>query len=141
MADLKLDEIGYWSEIKLDIVKKYAQAYSVIISNQQYIKKHVYIDAFAGAGQHISKTTKEFIPGSPLNALNVNPPFNEYHFIDINQTRVEALKEISKDNPSTVFVYEGDCNKILIEHIFPRVRYDEYRRGLCLLDPYGLHLD
>lgn len=23
----------------------------------------------------------------------------------------------------------------------PNVRYEDYRRGLCLLDPYGLHLD
>ena len=25
--------------------------------------------------------------------------------------------------------------------MFPQVRYDKYRRGLCLLDPYGLHLN
>ena len=28
--DLRFDEIGYWSEIKLDIVKKYAQAYATM---------------------------------------------------------------------------------------------------------------
>lgn len=26
------DEIGYWSEIKLDIIREYAQAYSTILS-------------------------------------------------------------------------------------------------------------
>ena len=25
--------------------------------------------------------------------------------------------------------------------VYPNVRYDQYRRGLCILDPYGLHLD
>ncbi len=25
--------------------------------------------------------------------------------------------------------------------MLPNVRYEDYRRGLCLLDPYGLHLD
>ena len=30
---------------------------------------------------------------------------------------------------------------MLLEEVFPRVRYKDYRRGLCLLDPYGLHLD
>lgn len=38
-------------------------------------------------------------------------------------------------------LYRGDCNKILLNEIFPLVRYADYRRGLCLLDPYGLHLN
>ena len=29
------DEIGYWSEIKLDIVREYAVAYSTILSAQR----------------------------------------------------------------------------------------------------------
>ena len=29
---LCFDEIGYWSEIKLDIVKDYAQAYATILA-------------------------------------------------------------------------------------------------------------
>jgi len=28
------DEIGYWSEIKLDIIREYAYAYSQILSSQ-----------------------------------------------------------------------------------------------------------
>ena len=40
-----------------------------------------------------------------------------------------------------VFVYEGDCNVVLLREVFPRTRYEAYRRALCLLDPYGLHLD
>ena len=48
---LRFDEIGYWSEVKLDIVKKYAKAYSTIMAKQQSIKAHVYVDGFAGARQ------------------------------------------------------------------------------------------
>lgn len=33
------------------------------------------------------------------------------------------------------------ATKILLEKIFPRVRYEDYRKGLCILNPYGLHLD
>lgn len=61
MAKLKLDEIGYWSEIKLDILREYAGAYSTIMNKHASIKKHIYIDAFAGAGHHISKATKEYL--------------------------------------------------------------------------------
>lgn len=31
---IKYDEIGYWSEIKLDIIKEYASAYSRILNTQ-----------------------------------------------------------------------------------------------------------
>jgi hypothetical protein len=30
--DFDFDEIGYWSEVKLEIVRKYAKAYSTILS-------------------------------------------------------------------------------------------------------------
>ena len=28
-----------------------------------------------------------------------------------------------------------------MNEVFPKVKYEDYRRGLCLLDPYGLHLN
>lgn len=137
---MRLDEIGYWSEIKLDIVKEYATAYSVIMNKQSFIRGYYYIDGFAGAGIHLSKSTGDFVLGSPANALNINPSFTGYHFIDLDGDKTAVLEELSKNNPE-VSVYEGDCNKILLDEIFPQVKYSEYKRALCLLDPYGLHLD
>ena len=138
--NLEFDEIGYWSEVKLDIVREYAGAYSKILSKQVKPRfKHVYIDAFAGRGVHVSQTSREFIPGSPLNALRIEPPFTEYHFIELDQMRVEALHQIAEQRQN-VFVYLGDCNQVLLENVFPRVQWDNYQRGLCLLDPYGLDL-
>ena len=47
----KIDEIGRWTEVKLDIIKRYATEYSKILSNQKHPPfYHVYRDAFAGAG-------------------------------------------------------------------------------------------
>jgi three-Cys-motif partner protein len=136
-----LDEIGYWSEVKLDIVREYASAYSRILSARKNPPfEHAYIDAFAGAGIHISKTRQDFIPGSPLNALWVEPPFKQYYFIDINESRVKALEEIKQERDN-VTVYHGDCNNILLDEIFPKLRWDQRKRALCLLDPYGMHLD
>jgi three-Cys-motif partner protein len=131
------DEIGYWSEIKLEIVRDYASAYSRILNSKSL--PHIYIDAFAGAGQHISRNTGEFVPGSPLNALNVRPPFKEYHFIDLNAEKVGFLRSLIGSR-NDVSIYEGDCNEVLLRQIFPTVEYESYRRALCLLDPYGLDL-
>jgi three-Cys-motif partner protein len=136
---LRLDEIGYWSEIKLDIVKKYASAYSRILATQSLIKSHVYIDAFAGAGTHILKATGQTIPGSPVNAMAIEPPFSELHLIDLDGTRTAELKRLASDD-KRVTVHEGDCNEILLRDVFPRCQYADYRRALCLLDPYGLNV-
>lgn len=140
MNDIRYDEIGYWSEIKLDIVRTYAQAYSDISSKDTRVHKHIYIDAFAGPGDHISKQTGEFVPGNPLNALNVQPPFGEYHFIDLDGDKAEHLRHTVGDAPN-VSVYHEDCNSVLLEKVFPRARYEDYHRALCLLDPYALNLD
>ncbi len=137
----ELDEIGYWSEIKLEILKEYASAYSTILSAQKDpALHHLYIDAFAGAGVHLTKLTKNFVPGSPLNALWVQPPFREYHLIDIAAERIETLQGLIGPRRD-VSIYQGDCNRILLEKVFPRAQYKDYRRGLCVLDPYGLQLD
>jgi three-Cys-motif partner protein len=139
-SELKFDEIGYWSEVKLDIIKDYAFAYSTILAAQKKPKLyHIYIDAFAGSGVHISRSTGGFVQGSPVNAILVCPPFKEYHLIDLDQKKVSLLKEIVAGHPG-VHVHEGDGNRILLKDIFPKVLYKDYRRGLCLLDPYGLDL-
>jgi three-Cys-motif partner protein len=137
---LRVDEIGYWSEVKLDVVRKYATAYSTIMAKQRFCKAHVYIDAFAGAGHHTAKSTGEMVPGSPLNAMAVEPPFSFLHFIDLNGARVEELETLSALD-SRVTVHHGDCNDVLLRRVFPQCRYEDYRRALCLLDPYGLNVD
>jgi len=137
---LRYDEIGYWSEIKLDIIKKYASAYSRILSSQNRPKfYHLYIDAFAGAGKHRAKSTGDFVIGSPINALYVNPPFREYHFIDLNEQKIESLEKLIGTRQD-VNIHHGDCNKIMLDKVLPHVKYEKYRRALCVLDPYGLHL-
>lgn len=137
----EFDEIGYWSEIKLEILKEYASAYSKILAAQKSpALHHVYIDAFAGAGVHVAKLTKNFVPGSPSNALLVQPPFREYHLIDIAPERIASLRTLMGTREG-VSIYQGDCNQILLEVIFPKVQYKDYRRGLCILDPYGLDLE
>ena len=141
MIDKEFDEINYWSEVKLDIVREYAQAYSKILSSKKQASLyHIYVDAFAGAGIHISKSTGEFVSGSPLNALLVDPPFCEYYFIDLDGDKANSLRSFTA-NHSNVHVYEGDCNKLLLSEVFPRAEHKSYKRALCLLDPYGLHLN
>lgn len=89
---LELDAIGHWTEVKLHIIQDYASAYSRILTAKGFC--HVYIDAFAGAGVHISKRTGKFVLGSPRLALEVTPPFKEYYFIDIDSAKIAELSEV-----------------------------------------------
>lgn len=139
--DKPFGEIGYWSEIKLDLIKEYAVAYSTILSAQKKPSlSHVYIDAFAGSGVHRSKSSGEFVLGSPTNALLVKPPFREYYFIDLNEQKVAALEKLAKERKD-VHIHHGDCNRVLLDSVLPQVKFEAYRRALCILDPYGLHLE
>ncbi|KAF0123702.1 MAG: hypothetical protein FD151_144 [bacterium] len=136
---MKLDEIGIWSEIKLNIVKEYASAFTTIMKSKEWCKGYAYIDAFAGAGVHIRRKTGEFVPGSPWNALEIDHPFTEYHYIDIDKEKTEVLEMLTREK-FNVKIYQGDCNEILTEKILPSLPYRSYKRALCILDPYGLHL-
>ena len=136
---MKIDKIGFWSEIKLEIIKKYANAFTTIMKNQPWCRGYVYIDAFAGSGVHISKRTGEYVLGSPLNALEIINPFTEYHFIDIVKVKAKALETLTQEK-SNIKIYPEDCNEALVKKIFPSLQYESKKRALCILDPYGLHL-
>jgi len=138
--ELKFDEIGYWSELKLEIVRDYAKAYTTALSKQGWCKSKVYVDAFAGAGTHVSRRSGESVQGSPLNALSVTPAFDHFFFVDLDSAKVDELRRVAQER-TDVDVFEGDCNRILLERVFPRITFADFRRGLCLLDPYGLDLD
>lgn len=133
----RLDVVGYWTEIKLQILQDYANAYAQILRGQPTIKHFAYIDGFAGAGAHISRESGQKIEGSPARILSIQPRFSHYHFVEMDPARVERLREIGSDKDVTV--HHGDCNGVLLREVFPKCRYEDYRRALCLLDPYALN--
>lgn len=140
VVEVKHDDIGFWSELKLEILQKYWPAYTRIVKSQPFRFHTVYIDAFAGSGQHISRQTGEIVKGSPTRALEVTPPFDEYHFIDLDESKIRALEELKAERPD-VHIHHGNCNDVLLQEVFPEATYEDYRRAVCLLDPYSLQLD
>ena len=137
------DEIGIWSEVKLAIIKEYASAYATILEATRRDKlpnlRWLYIDAYVGPGVHLSKRTGQMVEGSPLISLNTQPSFHEYHFVDSDPKRAAQLKTLTGER-TDVFIYSADCNTVLLQKVFPRARYENYRRALCLLDPYNINL-
>jgi three-Cys-motif partner protein len=138
------EAIGLWTEIKLQIIREYAAAYTTILKEQSWCRGYAYIDAFAGVGEFVAKEDQErLIPGSPMNALNVPNKFTEYHFIDIEKSKIDRLRELTADRPEkkSIHFYVGDANQVLCKKIVPKFPYSSFKRALCILDPYGVDIE
>ncbi len=135
----RFDQVGIWSELKLEIVEKYGSAYTGAFANQPRLKKF-YVDAFSGAGVHISKRSGGQIDGSPARALKTSPPFDGFVFIDMDAQKTAYLKTLCAGR-SDVHIETGDASKYLTQTLLPTIKYEDYKRALCLFDPYGLHLE
>lgn len=134
----EFDEVGAWSLLKLDIIEKYGVAYTNAFARNPRLKKY-YIDGFSGAGVHKVKGTGEEVEGSPARALKITPPFDGFHFIDMNADKTAHLQALCAGRRN-VQIHTGDTNPYL-KQLLPTIQYKLYNRALCLLDPYGLHLD
>jgi three-Cys-motif partner protein len=88
----KFDEVGIWSELKLEIVEKYGSAYTAAFANQPSLRKF-YIDAFSGAGVHISKRSGGQIDGSPARALKNVTVFRRLLFHRYGRTENGASEQ------------------------------------------------
>ena len=132
----RLEEVGPWSKRKLTLLSKYLDVYTKILSNQDWCRGIHYIDAFAGAGQHLDRETQELLDGSPRRALEVEPHFDRLVFIEIRPEKAAALRELQREYPDRrIDVCEGDCNELLPAIFDSLSRWD---RAFLLLDPYNL---
>lgn len=134
---------------KLDVVAKYLAAY-VTVMKQKSFTLH-YVDGFAGSGASASSQdsdsgselglfeTSEITIGSPLRALNINPPFDYYHFIDFSEKNVASLESVvaNHTNGSRAKVVHGDANERIAEFCVDLKR-DRLARAVVFLDPFGL---
>jgi three-Cys-motif partner protein len=142
-ADLEnasLDRLNPWSKVKHEIIEKYLGAYTTILKSQRWVRRYVYVDAFAGAGVAIDAESEALIAAGALKALEVQPPFSEYHFIDTNRRKLALLERLVNGRPEA-HIHPGNYRDILPQILAERCRYKDFARGLCILDPYGLSVD
>jgi three-Cys-motif partner protein len=103
---------GDWTEQKLERLQKYLKAYTTIFTKNERAQSliPIYVDAFAGTGYRTSplQLTKSlklfeeftepevdnFLKGSARLALEVEPSFQKYIFIEQNTARVEELQKL-----------------------------------------------
>ena len=147
---------GKWTDEKLEVVGKYLKAYTTIMSKRDF--RVGYIDAFAGTGYRnhkqgnsslqppifpelLEQEAQDFLDGSAKLALQTEPPFDGYIFIEKNARRSQQLKQIKEEFPgraSLIQVRRGDANKEV-----QRICTVDWRnrRAVLFLDPYGMQVE
>ena len=69
-----------------------------------------------------------------------SPPFDGFYFIDMNPKKTSCLQKTCEGR-SDVQIHTGESTAYLTQEVLPKIQYRNFNRALCLLDPYGLHLD
>ncbi len=127
---------GEWTERKLDILQRYLDAYTTVMTNQRF--RLMYIDAFAGEGQIGIREDDDgvrFLRGSSERALSIgNRPFDRLVFVEKDRGRCEELELLREQHlERDVRIENADANDFL------RNLQEDWRnwRGVLFLDPFA----
>ena len=148
-----------WTERKLQVIAKYLRSYTIALKKQKFYT--LYVDAFAGAGYWVPSSrrdareerggpllggsepeeTRLLLQGSARRALDTDPPFDRYVFIEQSVERCAQLEALREDFPALadhVEIRRGDANAE-IQHLCEAEW--QTRRAVLFLDPFGLEVD
>ena len=132
------DKTVSWSELKAEIVRRYASAWAQVMSRQAGLA-YYYIEGFSRPSWYLPELFEGFLPTSVLQATVVEPRFRHYFLVDLDGGPATELRDLVAG--ADVTLLEGDGNELLLGEVLPRVRAEDYRRALCVLDPPALGLD
>jgi len=146
---------GDWTDEKLRRIAKYLAAYTTIMQKQSF--RFAYIDAFAGTGYRTlkqkddpelmfpelaEKGSQEFLEGSARKALQVQPRFHKYIFIEKDEQRFQALKRLRLAFPEVaadIILVNAEANSYLQDMCLTRNWFKH--RAVLFLDPYGMEVE
>ena len=148
---------GRWTQQKLKILSKYLRAYRKIFEKNERARcfRVVYVDAFAGTGvipraeiegafaeilPYLREEEKEFRKGSVRRALEVDPPFHHYVFIEKDRAKCEELLALKREFPNrSIEIIADDANAALLTWCN---RIDtKCQRAVVFLDPFGASVE
>jgi three-Cys-motif partner protein len=156
MADTLQKFGGDWTAEKLSRVRKYLSAYTTALKKTPFTL--VYIDAFAGTGyrniesvdnqqelmfpDQVGEDAEAFHIGSARIALETEPRFAEYYFIEQDAQKcaeLEKLKDEFPDKAKDIHIINEDANAALM-----RVCDTSWKRrnlrAVLFLDPFGMNV-
>jgi len=152
---------GQWTDEKLERIRKYLTAYTTIFNANEQARflSTTYVDAFAGTGHHVPSSTKnemeallwevendpeaqKFKKGSAAIALDVDPEFDNYLFIEKDPSKIlelEALRSNHTTKADRISIVADEANEVLGR--FARETDWRKNRAVVFLDPYGMSVE
>ena len=155
---------GQWTSRKLAVLAGYLQSYTTALKEKPTAEsqfRKAFIDAFAGSGYRDARRgadtshksqgllfpdlagdePQDLLEGSAKLALQTEPPFDRYIFIDRSPARcvrLEKLKGEFPDRADLIDIQQGDAN----EKIQDLCEKDwSSHRAVLFLDPYGMQVE
>ena len=158
---------GDWTEEKLECVRKYLSAYTTIMSKQPFrfayidgfagtgyrirkpIKKSsqptskkssqsmMFPEMCESEVQKVSEV-EEILDGSPRVALEVEPPFHKYIFVEKNKARFSELQQLEVNFPKANIEFVQDEANAYLQKLCSSNWLRSKRRAVLFLDPYGM---
>lgn len=143
---------GAWTQQKLVALGKYLQAYTIIFKRNRRAQYYSisYVDAFAGTGSlqrpdpgglaeflpELQRNEEQYRKGSVLRALEIEPPFDTYIFIEKSAEKCNELRHIAEQvRPRSVRIINEDANTGILRWC---QELDTTRqRAVVFLDPFG----
>jgi three-Cys-motif partner protein len=146
---------GSWTQEKLERLAKYLHAYTTIFKANPRASffETTYVDAFAGTGTLVAPTlplgrilpelvegVEDYQKGSVRRALEVEPQFNHYIFIEKDKKRFLELKSIREEFPDRdIQVRNEDANEFL--RTWCHKLDTRQSRAVVFLDPFGTNVN
>jgi three-Cys-motif partner protein len=147
---------GPWTQQKLEILSKYLSAYRLIFDRNPKARffETSYVDAFAGTGEvprptlqgffkddpDLLKAEEEFRKGSVKRALEVEPPFHHYVFIEKAPEKCQELEALRTEHPKhDIKIICDDANAALLN--WCKQLDKKKARAVVFLDPFGASVE
>ena len=141
-------------------LRKYLGAYTTIFKNNPKASyfSTIYLDAFAGTGERVESANRRsksdatdaeadtdaqsLQKGSARIALEVDPPFDHYVFIEKRLKRVKELETLRREFPAkqkAIQIERAEANTFL-KGWCQSTNWQRHR-AVVFLDPYGMQVD
>jgi three-Cys-motif partner protein len=135
-------EVGSWAETKYRLVALYSELFATGMKNKW--GKRVYIDLYAGAGYSRIQGGTTILKSSPVLALTVHQPFDNYIFCERDKRAMGALKKRTARIAQGAHVnfVPGDCHSQIdaICSLIPKASIGSTVLSLCFVDPFDFSI-
>jgi three-Cys-motif partner protein len=154
---------GDWTDVKLDVLANYLKSYTKALEGKPTPDdpfRKAYIDAFAGTGTRTARESEmsggtllfpdlaeaapqKLLDGSAKRALQVEPRFDRYIFIERSPERCQQLEGLKTEFPALandIDVRQGEANEVIQKLCADPSKWKS-RRAVLFLDPYGMQVE